>query len=152
VTPEYDTGLGEDTAPVVHEYLVSEVGRRTLQDLKSVGVDLASKDHKAASSAGSGSSGGVAAAGTSGPVASVFSGKTIVITGTLDAYERTALTDLLESLGAKVSGSVSKKTHLLIAGREAGSKLEKAEELGVEIWDETKLLQALHPLPPKPPA
>jgi DNA ligase (NAD+) len=66
-----------------------------------------------------------------------------VLTGTLAAFERSALTERLESLGAKVTGSVSKKTHLLIAGTDAGSKLDKARELGVPIWDEAELLKNL---------
>ncbi len=72
-----------------------------------------------------------------------FAGKTIVLTGTLEHYERTALKDLLKGLGAKVSGSVSSKTSLVIAGESAGSKLDKARELGVEVWDEARLLDAL---------
>jgi DNA ligase (NAD+) len=74
---------------------------------------------------------------------SPFAGKTVVLTGTLAAFERSALTERLESLGAKVTGSVSKKTHLLIAGTDAGSKLDKARELGVPIWDEAELLKNL---------
>ena len=66
-----------------------------------------------------------------------------MLTGTLKSFDRPALTEKLESLGAKVTGSVSKKTHLVIAGEEAGSKLDKARELGIEVWDEAKLLEAL---------
>ena len=73
-------------------------------------------------------------------------GKTVVLTGTLAAMGRDAAKEKLEALGAKTAGSVSKKTHLVIAGSEAGSKLAKAEELGVEVWDEARLLDflALH--------
>jgi DNA ligase (NAD+) len=69
-----------------------------------------------------------------------FSGKTFVITGTLDAMSREEATAALERLGAKVAGSVSKKTSYLIAGRDAGSKLEKAQQLGVETLDEAAFL------------
>ncbi len=68
-----------------------------------------------------------------------LTGKTFVITGTLPTLSRDEAKDLLEAAGAKVAGSVSKKTHYLVAGAEAGSKLDKARELGVEILDETGL-------------
>ncbi|UNE64198.1 NAD-dependent DNA ligase LigA [Xanthomonas oryzae] len=70
-------------------------------------------------------------------------GQTVVITGTLAALTRDAAKQRLEALGAKVAGSVSKKTAFLVAGEEAGSKLDKAQSLGVEIWDETRLLAFL---------
>jgi DNA ligase (NAD+) len=67
-------------------------------------------------------------------------GRTYVITGTLSSMSREQATEALEQLGAKVSGSVSKKTTALIAGADAGSKLEKAQQLGVEVLDEAALL------------
>lgn len=71
---------------------------------------------------------------------SYFFGKIVVLTGTLNAYGRKEATDLLESLGAKVTGSVSKATHLVIYGAEAGSKLSKAQALGVATMDEDEFL------------
>ncbi|MEM1205796.1 MAG: BRCT domain-containing protein, partial [Acidobacteriota bacterium] len=70
-------------------------------------------------------------------------GKTIVLTGTLDSMTRGDAKKRLEALGAKVTGSVSKKTDLLVAGEAAGSKLTKAESLGVEVTDEAGLLALL---------
>ncbi|WAT16436.1 NAD-dependent DNA ligase LigA [Xanthomonas fragariae] len=70
-------------------------------------------------------------------------GQTVVITGTLAALTREAAKQRLEALGAKVAGSVSKKTAFLVAGEEAGSKLDKAQSLGVELWDEARLLAFL---------
>ena len=70
-------------------------------------------------------------------------GQTAVLTGTLTSLTRDDAKDRLEALGAKVSGSVSKKTSFVVAGEAAGSKLAKAQELGVEIWDEAKLLAFL---------
>jgi DNA ligase (NAD+) len=67
---------------------------------------------------------------------SAFSGKTVVVTGTLTKYSRGEIKEKLESLGAKVSGSVSKKTDYVIAGEEAGSKLTKANELGIKVLSE----------------
>jgi len=128
-----ETGLGKLTAPIIHDYLHSTVARKTFDDLGGVGVDLTSMDFTSRSIKA------VAATIADSP----FTGKTIVLTGTLDSYEREALSDVLEKLGAKVSGSVSSKTTLLIAGREAGSKLDKAQELGIEVWDEAQLLAAL---------
>ena len=74
-----------------------------------------------------------------GPLA----GKTVVLTGGLSAMSRDDAGAKLEALGAKVSGSVSKKTSLVVAGEAAGSKLAKAQELGIEIWDEARLLAFL---------
>ena len=70
-------------------------------------------------------------------------GKTVVLTGALAAMSRDEAGEKLEALGAKVAGSVSKKTHLVIAGEAAGSKLAKAQELGIEVWDEAQLLAFL---------
>ncbi|GGK04823.1 NAD-dependent DNA ligase LigA [Luteimonas terricola] len=70
-------------------------------------------------------------------------GMTVVITGTLDSMGRDEAKAKLEALGAKVSGSVSKKTGFVVAGAEAGSKLARATELGVEVWDEARLLAFL---------
>jgi DNA ligase (NAD+) len=125
-----ETGLGRDTAPVVHAYLHSAAARRTFAGLREAGVDLSSRDFVAKRER---------------PKAgdNPFAGKTVVLTGTLAAFDRTTLSERLESLGAKVSGSVSKRTSLVIAGEEAGSKLDKARELGVEVWDEARLLEAM---------
>lgn len=72
-----------------------------------------------------------------------LAGKTIVLTGTLPTLSRDAAKDMLEAAGAKVSGSVSKKTSYVVAGEEAGSKLAKAEELGVPVLDEAGMLALL---------
>ncbi|GAB3752121.1 NAD-dependent DNA ligase LigA [Lysobacter olei] len=80
-----------------------------------------------------------AAAGGAG----ILDGQTAVLTGTLTALTRDDAKARLEALGAKVAGSVSKKTSFVVAGEAAGSKLDKAQELGVEIWDEARLLQFL---------
>jgi len=72
-----------------------------------------------------------------------FSGKTFVLTGTLPTLSRDEAQALIEGAGGKVSGSVSKKTSVVVAGAEAGSKLAKAVELGVEVWDEAKLQNVL---------
>lgn len=74
---------------------------------------------------------------------SYFSGKTIVLTGTLSKYGRKEATEILENLGAKVTGSVSKATDVVVAGLEAGSKLDKARELGITILDEEQFLDLL---------
>ena len=78
-----------------------------------------------------------------GPLA----GQTVVLTGALAAMSRDEAGDRLQALGAKVSGSVSKKTSFVVAGEAAGSKLEKALALGVEVWDEARLLSFLNAHP-----
>lgn len=73
----------------------------------------------------------------------VFTGKTFVLTGTLDSITRDEAKEKIEFLGGNCSGSVSKKTDVVIAGHDAGSKLSKALELGIEIWNEDKFLEML---------
>ena len=73
-----------------------------------------------------------------------LAGKTFVLTGTLPTLSREEAKERLEAAGAKVAGSVSKKTDYVVAGAEAGSKLEKAQALGVPILDETGLFQLLN--------
>ncbi len=119
--------LGEITAASFAHDFASAGLKETFRRLASVGVDLTSKEFAAASAGGEGKE-------------TPFRGKTIVLTGTLDGIDRRALTALLEREGARVTGSVSAKTHLVIAGAEAGSKLDKARELGIDVWDEARLV------------
>lgn len=122
-------GFGPIRAHTVHEYLQSDAGRHTFEELRSVGLEFPNPDFRQ----------------TTADPKSPFAGKKIVLTGTLQSFDRTTLAELLESLGAKVSGSVSGRTDVVIAGESAGSKLTKAEGLGIEIWDETRLLRELPP-------
>lgn len=117
--------FGEKTAGELHDYLQASPARETFERLREVGVDLASGEHVSVAED------------------TVFSGRTIVLTGTLDGFTRSELTERLEQLGATVTGSVSRKSDLVIAGENAGSKLRKAEELGIETWDEDALRKAL---------
>ncbi|HEX9745416.1 MAG TPA: BRCT domain-containing protein, partial [bacterium] len=78
-------------------------------------------------------------AASAGPL----SGKTVVLTGTLPNYSRDEMKEILESAGAKVSGSVSNKTDYLLAGESAGSKLGKAEKLGITILGEKEIRKLL---------
>lgn len=124
---EYETGLGEDTAEVFYAYLHSKPARETFEQFRELGLDLSSQEYVEAGQAQD----------------SPFAGKTIVLTGTLEHFTRPELSEKLEAMGAKISGSVSKKTDLVIAGESAGSKLTKAQSLGVEVWNEQQLLSAL---------
>ncbi len=121
--------VGDIVARSLHTWLHSEAGREALHRLKKVGVDLTSRLSALSS--------------VEGRARLLFAGKTIVLTGTLESYARPDLTEKLTQLGAKVTGSVSKNTDLVIAGQEPGNKLDKARELGVEVWDEKKLLEAM---------
>ena len=121
--------FGTKTAESLHEHLASPQTRETFQSLAKAGVDLTSHESPLS--------------GEGDAQETPFSGKTVVITGTFESHDRKDLTERLERLGAKVTGSVSKNTDLLIAGEKAGSKLSKAQGLGVEIWDESALCSAL---------
>ncbi len=122
--------IGPITARSVHDFLHSDTGRHVIAELREAGVDLTEPQPTPPR--------------TDAPP-SIFRGKTIVLTGTLESFTRPELKQRLEAHGAKVTGSVSKTTDLLIAGQAAGSKLKKAQSLKLEIWDETKLLQQLLP-------
>lgn len=80
---------------------------------------------------------------TSKATNSYFSGKTVVLTGTLDSMGRKEATDILENLGAKVTGSVSKATDAVVAGHDAGSKLDKAQALGITVLSESEFLELI---------
>jgi DNA ligase (NAD+) len=80
-----------------------------------------------------------------------LAGKTFVLTGTLPTLSRDQARDLLEAAGAKVAGSVSKKTDYVVAGAEAGSKLDKANALGVKVLDEAALMALLQEEPHEHP-
>ncbi len=135
-TPESLEALpdfGAVTASTVVRVLHSEAMLEEIRRLREAGVGLTSPIYKPPPEQGSHPSGEV----------TPFAGKTVVLTGTLERFERQALAELLESLGATCPGSVSKKTHLVIAGEKAGSKLDKARALGVEVWDESTLIERL---------
>jgi DNA ligase (NAD+) len=72
-----------------------------------------------------------------------FKDKTVVLTGKLTRYTREEAKAMIENLGGKVTGSVSKKTDIVVAGEEAGSKLTKAQDLGVDVWTEEEMNEAL---------
>lgn len=112
----------------LYRYLTSEQGTDAIRRLLEVGVRGKSVRLETESSA---------------PLNTPFKGKTVVLTGTLTTFTRQDLTTRLESLGARVVGSVSKKTDFVIAGESAGSKLDKARDLGVEVWDESRLNREL---------
>jgi DNA ligase (NAD+) len=117
--------FGAITAKALHEYLASDSARSTFSLLTEVGVSLESERSAVVDET------------------SVFNGQVVVITGTFSEFKRSELAERLESLGAKVTGSVSARTTLLVAGENAGSKHAKAESLGVEIWDEPRLVEEL---------
>jgi DNA ligase (NAD+) len=119
-------GLPHDTAEAVHAFLTGHDGLALVQRTTRALASLRE-----------------ATAGVCEAEAGPLDGSTVVLTGTLASLTRDGAKERLEALGAKVSGGVSKKTSFVVAGEAAGSKLAKAQELGVEIWDEAKLLAFL---------
>ena len=116
--------VGPTVAQAVHAFFAEPHNREVVEQLRACGVTW-----------------------PEGPVAErapqVLAGKTVVLTGTLPTLSRDAAKDLLEAAGAKVAGSVSKKTSYVVAGEEAGSKLARAQELGVPVLDEAGMLALL---------
>ena len=109
--------IGPTIAASVHEWLASDYGRTTIDRLRQAGLRL---DVLEAERVGEGP----------------LTGKTLVVTGTLARFTRQEAEEAIRRRGGRASGSVSKKTDYLVAGDEAGSKLDKAKKLGVEVIDE----------------
>lgn len=120
-------GVGPEVAASVRAYFTSEAGRRVVEELRAVGVNFAEPRR--------------AAAGGGGPLA----GKTIVVTGTLTRYTRGEIEQLIKDLGGKAASSVSRKTDYVVAGEAAGSKLDKARELGVTVLSEDEFERMVGP-------
>ena len=112
--------LGGVIAQSLQTYFATEGSKILLDELKEAGVNLDYKGQTVVANA-------------------ALSGLTVVLTGKLERLTRSEAKGKLESLGAKVTGSVSKKTNLVVAGADAGSKLQKAQELGIEVRDEAWL-------------
>ena len=116
--------IGEITAISIRAFFDNPSNQRMLEKLQAAGVNFAMEKREVKESN--------------------FTGKTIVLTGSLTHYERKEATELLESLGAKVTSSVTSKTDLVIYGEKAGSKLEKANQLGIATMDEATFVEEVN--------
>jgi DNA ligase (NAD+) len=116
-------GVGDIIADGVVAYFSDRSAKRLIEKMRAVGVNFVEPSQVAAGGA--------------------LAGKTVVITGTLPNLSRTRATEVVEQAGGRVTNSVSKATSFLVAGEEAGSKLEKAKALGIEIIDEAELLRRI---------
>lgn len=116
-------GIGPERAKAIRGFFQLPATRDMIEDFRELGLKLTEEKRDVAKSAAA--VGGISLAG-----------KSFVVTGTLERYGRKDIEDLIKSLGGKVSGSVSKKTNYVVAGAEAGSKLDKAKELGVPVLSE----------------
>ncbi|HKA06281.1 MAG TPA: NAD-dependent DNA ligase LigA [Gemmataceae bacterium] len=116
-------GIGPERAKAIHSYFQLPATHDMIEDFKELGLKLTEEPRNVAATAAA--VGGVSLAG-----------KTLVVTGTLERYQRKEIEDLIKSLGGKAAGSVSKKTDYVVAGADAGSKLDKAKELGVPVLTE----------------
>lgn len=119
--------IGDKMAESLVAYFENEEVKLLISRLKDLGVNTTFKGKKVVVEAG----------------ANPFAGKTIVLTGKLEQLTRNEAKAKIEALGGTVAGSVSKKTDLVIAGTDAGSKLDKAQSLNIEIWDENRLIENL---------
>ena len=118
--------IGEISAKSIYEYFHNDSNLNLLDELKLAGLNF----EYLGSTSISGDS--------------IFSGKVVVLTGTLQSMGRKEATNILEDLGAKVTGSVSKSTDYVIFGTEAGSKLTKANELNIKTIDEETFMQLIN--------
>ena len=116
--------VGQITAEGIVEFFQDEANKKVLSELKEAGVNMVMEEKTQASN--------------------IFEGKTFVITGTLPTLGRKEATALIEENGGKCSGSVSKKTHYVLVGEDAGSKLTKAQELGIPVISEEELYEMIN--------
>lgn len=116
-------GIGEVVAEGIREFFDTQDNRDLIERLREVGLQMAIDESDAKPQ--------------------TLAGLTFVLTGSLERYDRTTAEELLREYGAKTSGSVSKKTSYVVAGPGAGSKLRKAEELGIPVLDEDALVQII---------
>ncbi|AGX02318.1 DNA ligase LigA [Bacillus infantis NRRL B-14911] len=121
--------IGGKMAGAIVAFFEQEEAKELIRELKESGVNMEYKGPKPVAAEDSDS---------------FFAGKTIVLTGKLSILSRNEAKEKIEALGGNVSGSVSKKTDLLIAGEDAGSKLAKAQDLGIDIWNEEQLVEELN--------
>ena len=124
-------GIGLEITQSLQQWFNIGANQKLIQQLQDVGLSLATSEQERQDLASRNSTLGV------------LSGQTVVLTGTLPSMSRTQAKELIEAAGGKVSGSVSKKTSLVLAGEEAGSKLEKANKLGINVIDEAGLIGLL---------
>ncbi|HJN07756.1 MAG TPA: NAD-dependent DNA ligase LigA [Pirellulaceae bacterium] len=110
--------IGDIIAASVHEFLHEEYGRQTIEDLRSCGVRMDAEMKQASSD--------------------VLAGKTVAVTGTLTRFTRDGIKAVIQQHGGKPASSVSKNTDFVVAGEKAGSKLAKAEQLGIAVLDEAE--------------
>lgn len=120
--------IGETIARSVRDFLGSEYGQETVNGLREVGVKLEED---------------VIVSGSNDKKPEVLEGKTLVVTGTLTRYKREEIKQLIVRLGGKAAGSVSKSTDYLVAGEKAGSKLVKANQLGVPVISEDEFSEMI---------
>jgi len=119
--------MGEKMADSIVRYFAEDEVKHLLQELDELGLNMEYKGPKAQEVGED----------------TAFSGKTVVLTGKMEEFTRSEAKALVERLGGSVTGSVSKNTDILIAGEDAGSKLDKAEKLGVAVWGEQQLREVL---------
>ncbi len=124
------SGIGEVVADSIYRFFHSHAGKHIVAELRKVGVNMTQPQRRTAASKE------VAASGEQ-PLA----GQSVVVTGTLEHFSRKQIEDLIRDLGGQPTSSVSKKTSFLVAGEEAGSKLDKARSLGVEVIGEKEFLK-----------
>ncbi len=115
--------IGDISAKAIFDYFNDQINKDIINRMKAYGVNMELKD--------------------SGITSDILAGKTIVITGTLPTLSRNEAKELVEANGGKAAGSVSKKTDYVLAGEAAGSKLSKAQELGIPVIDEAEFLQMI---------
>jgi len=125
-------GIGEEIAQSIQEWFANESNQQLIQDLKTIGLQLVLPDSPSDLQPSQ-----------SVPKLLPLAGKTIVITGTLPTLKREEAKSLIEENGGKVTGSVSQKTSYVLAGEEAGSKLTKAETIGIPILSESDLFNLI---------